>query len=76
MKTKPQTNTQRILNKIDGEIFTTKNWEAHISAHSNDGEKKYTTLDIEREFWYGGRIRLEDVKDWIATNITEEVLNE
>jgi len=47
MKTKPQTNTQRILNKIDGEIFTTKNWEAHISAHSNDGEKKYTTLITE-----------------------------
>jgi len=71
---KPKTNTQKILDKIggkDGEIETTKNWEAHISAHSNDGEKKYTTLDIEREFWYGGRIHLGKLRQWIENNIEE-----
>ena len=71
MAVKTQTNTKKILSKIIGEIETAKNWERHINACIDNEKKRYTPLDMERQYWFSGRKRLEDVKQWILNNIEE-----
>jgi len=66
------TNTQKIIDKISGEIDTAKSWEKHINGHTDNGKKDYTALDMELQYWFGGRKRLEDVEDWVEKNIIEE----
>ena len=57
------------MDKINCEIETAKGWIEHISGHNNNKEKGYTALDMEREYWLGGKARLQDIKAFIEKEI-------
>lgn len=64
-----QTDKSKLLDKITCEIDTAKGWEEHISGHNNNQEKEYTALDMEQQYWLGGKSRLQDLKTWIEREI-------
>lgn len=62
-------NKAKLMDKINCEIETAKDWEKHISGHNNNGEKQYTALDMELQYWLGGKSRLQDLKAFIEKEI-------